>query len=341
MVLLLFDGFTAKLPPQKGYIIVRISQPQIDSLTAMWDNLEGLPQDVTDDALLAANAPFQGRPFLPGLPVPNAAMPWANVTLEENMRVAYSYLGLMTFLVTKRVDPANPASLEVNRPRSLREKFALGDTVELLDGSIKMSRRGHDGINSAWVQLTILRKEMFREFAYYATSDTDLGQDTMYTVVHLMRFGGMQHAQIAYKFLRTYPWASSLPALGSAVTVLRDSIRGAASIPVAEQPFIKAMEGDKTPLFPRKDMEPLVACAVLAEQEIHSTLSNFYRSDAFGAATEAFMNERAARALVRTTQIARQMGRAPPDVYQRGTPAGPSEAPEDEWQEEEEEGEPQ
>lgn len=234
-----------------------------------------------------------------GLPTPRTNLPWEESYNVMHGKVVASHYSIVLFIMAKRVEADNHAPITQARPEALKNKAHLSGVIAFLDGSLRLSDESHLAINSAWSESAALRATCITEFVTYSGMETETTQDLIYTSMHLMKFGGMNHAKITYAFLRAYPWAGEVPALKSAVGVYVDSVRAAQKYSDTLRPYLKLIYGDKLSIFPRNDLEVLIACAVEIEKVANPTLADFFVNDRFGAVVEAFMDELEKRGLLR------------------------------------------
>jgi hypothetical protein len=175
-----------------------------------------------------------------------------------------------------------------------------------LEGELRLSDESHLAINNAWAEMSQLRALVFTEYAHYNASETDMAQDIVYTTMHLLKFSNMAHAKITFDFLRAYPWAVEVPALRTSIGIYLDSIKVASSMDQNLFPYVKLIYGDKSNVFPRKELEPLVACATTVNQATQTSLADFYRSNAFNPIVEAFIIEKERRENIRDLTLRKQ-----------------------------------
>lgn len=240
-----------------------------------------------------------------GLPSIDAESGYKWVGAEATAKHIYAHYAMLVFLAGKTVTDLNRDAVTVNRPAALIGKFHLDEETMLLNGNLRISDVGHTLANVAWGEMTSFRAACFSEFIKYASVDVDLGQDIIYTNVHLMRYANMGHAKLSYKLIRANPWVLDFAPLASSIAVFMDSVRVSMTVAPSLQPYVKLMYGDKSGLFPRKEMEPLVACAAALEEEVSETVTNFVRSDKYAAIVDLFLEERRMRmAKKRTARVA-------------------------------------
>jgi len=230
-----------------------------------------------------------------GLPKAEAPAGYKWCGAEATMKHIYAHYSLIVFLAGKMVDDINRAAITEKRPAAIIGKCNLDEVTETLNGALRLSNTSHTYINAAWSEMTIFRAACFLEFINYASMEVNYAQDIIYTSVHLLRYTGLTHAKFSYKLIRGNPWVRDFPPLQSSVTVFEDSLRESMRVPAILQPFIKLIFADKSSLFPRKEMEPLVACAVALEQQMHESVQQFFRSDKYAAIVDMFLDERQRR----------------------------------------------
>lgn len=222
------------------------------------------------------------------------------VGVEAKIKQIYCHYATVLFLAGKKVsDARSRAQITTSRPLALISKYHLDDPTVILTGTLRLSDYAHEMLNLSWDELGAFKIACITRFADFGTDATNLPQDIIFTNLQLLKFSGMAHALINYKFLKAYPWAVEIPVLRSSIVTFIDSVAKSAKVEAKLQPFVKMMYGDKTDLFPRKEMEPLIACAVAAETDVHESLSGYYTTQKFGPVVEAFLEERQDRERIR------------------------------------------
>jgi hypothetical protein len=254
-------------------------------------------------AISLAKVDLESSPCMPGLPLPKKGLEWEEGFGEWEPKIYLSHYSIVLFLAGKRIEGEDHSSVAVKRPDALKRKGHMTGTIAFLDGKLRISDSAHLLVNNAWAEMSSLRSVCFTEFAKYEQMETDITQDLIYTTMHLLKFSGMAHAKITYGFLKAYPWVHEVPSLKTSLGVYVESIRAAAKYPAAIQPYVKLIYGDKAEIFPRKELEPLVACAVASESEVNDSLMGFYTSGEFGPIVDAFLNERNVRAVFRLKKL--------------------------------------
>jgi len=130
------------------------------------------------------------------------------------------------------------------------------------------------------------------------------------------------------EFIRSYPWIVEIPALRTPLSVYVESMGALSRTDPVQRPFIKVIYGDKSPIFPRKELEPLVACAVKVATNVSETIKGFYVSNAFTAIVEAFEDELERRERIRTGELLqkeRALGVTAEEDYEEEEEAGDEE----------------
>lgn len=287
-----------------AYTFVAITKASIAPLVAIMRQYMGMAQ-AEEDANTLSDTGLVGLSLHGGLPAIEAAEGYKWVGAEVTAKHIFAHYAMVVFLAGKIVTDLNRESVVTNRPIALIGKFHLAEETLLLNGALRISDVGHTMITMAWGEMTSFRAGCFMEFVKYASIDVDLSQDIIYTNVHLLRYSGMGHARLSYKLIRANPWVMDFAPLASSVTVFIDSVRASMRVAPHLQPFVKLMYGDKSGLFPRKEMEPLVACAAALEEEVSESITNFVRSDKYAAIVDLFLEERRMRmARKKTARVA-------------------------------------
>lgn len=284
----------------------QLTDPQVQQLNEAVEQFRTTLEAGDESRLEASKALFLSGAKLPGLPAPNAKLAWEYLHGEMVPKMIVSHFSIVLFLAGKRIDGDDHTAITESRPLALRKKCHIDESCSVLDGELRLSNPSHLVINNAWAEVSSLRAACFTEYARFNQMDTDFTQDLIYTSLHLLKFSGMQHAKITYDFLRAYPWAAEVPSLKTSIAIYVDSIFAASKYDAALQPYLKLIYSDKVPIFPRKELEPLVACAIEVAEEVNPTIKDFYRSADYTAIVEAFMEERARRTAIREGRILRE-----------------------------------
>lgn len=289
-----------------GFSFKEISADELGTIRAAFKIMDDAMEKEDKVEIDEAAKGLVGKRFLVGLPVCAPGRDWMSSHGECIPKVYACHYSLVLFLAGKRIDGDDHSAMTVRRPQALKKKAHLGDSVSFLDGSMRLSDASHVYINSAWSEMSLLRSICIQEFSRFSGTETDFIQDLIHTTMHLLRYSGMQHARITHGFLKAYPWVVEIPVLKTSLGIYVDSAMSAAKYPEHLQPYLKLMYGDKTDVFPRKELEPLIACAVAASSETNESLKDFYTSGEFGAIVEAFLTERERRENIREGEIRKQ-----------------------------------
>jgi len=244
-----------------------------------------------------------------GLPRPPSQGPWEEVYSQGHPKVIACHYAIVLFLMSKRVEADNHSPITEARPRALKGKAHITEVMPFLDGKLRLSDVSHLALNSAWSESAALRGACVLEFCRFAEIETDITQDLIYTSMHLMKFGAMAHAKITYAFLKAYPWAGEIPALMNAISIYKDSVLASSKHPEEIRPYLKLIYGDKLSIFPRNELDVLVACAVEVEKETNPTLADFYVNDQYGPIVESFKEEMEKRGEIRRRLIDSQLSK--------------------------------
>lgn len=254
---------------------------------------KGLVVDEKDNTL--PDEGLKGITLHSGLPKAGAEKGYKWCGAEASYKHVFAHYSLVVFLAGKQVTELNRSALTERRPAAIISKCNLDELTETLNGSLRLSDTSHTYINAAWSEMTIFRAACFMEFTNYASMEVNLAQDIIYTSVHLLRYTGLVHARFSYKLIKANPWVRDFAPLQSSVTVFEDSLKESMRVPSIMQPYVKLIFADKSSLFPRKEMEPLVACAVALEQQMNDSVQQFFRSDKYAAIVDLFLDERQRR----------------------------------------------
>lgn len=304
-VCLVTPAFSARLPVS-SFRKVEITAQQTARLTLLMGNLQEALDSEDRSQVTIAGTELLAMSEYPLLPKISDEVDLALGNGEWIGKVALCYYALVLFLAGKRLEGEDHSQLSDLRPRALRGKAHIEDPLDFLEGGLRMSDFSHLSINNAWSEMGQLRAIVFTEYAGYDSDDTDMAKDIIWTTMHLLRYSNMAHALITYNFLRAYPWAADVPSLKTSIAIYFASLKKSSEIDQKLFPFIKLIYGDKAGLFPRKEMEPLIACASSVQQETSSTLADFYRDATFNPVVDSFMTEKERRENIRNLGLVKR-----------------------------------
>lgn len=304
---LMFPGLRKKADVS-GFVFREVPMNEVNGIIQKIDSLIEALNSEDQTRISTAAAMLEGKAIYPGLPTIPSELDWMAGHGEWVTKVIACHYSLVLFLCGKRLEGDDHSAITKRRPDALRKKAHLGDTIAFLDGPLRLSDVSHLQINNAWAEVSSLRSVCIQEFALFSGMNTDFVQDIIHTSMHLLRYSGMQHAKITHDFLRANEWAVDLPSLRTPIGVYVDSVKAASRYPREIQPYIKLIYGDKADVFPRKELEPLIACALSVGRELNESLNDFYASGEFGPVVEAFLNERERRERIRQGEIVKREG---------------------------------
>jgi len=301
-VCVITPAFASRLPPI-NFRKIEVGAQALPNLVKQMGDLERALDAEDRDAVDLAGAAISDNKDFPLLPPVKAGINFGLGNGEWTGKVALCYYALVIFLAGKRIEGDDHSQITDARPKALRGKAHITEPLDFLEGDLRISDKAHLSLNNAWSELGQLRGVVFREYASYDSDESDTSKDIIWTSMHLLRYSNMAHALITFNFLRAFPWATEVPALMTSIAIYTSSLKEAEKIEPKMFPFIKLIYGDKSGLFPRKEMEPLIACAKDALESTNSTLSDFYTNAAFNPIVEAFREERARRENIRDLHL--------------------------------------
>lgn len=278
----------SKMLNAKMFQATQIPSPKLLEVNTIFSDAESaiLRDDVT--AVEGITARLASLDTFPLLPKMAEKLNLANANGEWTAKVIACHFSIMLFLAGKRVDGNDHSQVTIARPRAIKSKAHLDGTIELLEGTFRMSNRAHTRINDAWSEMGALRAIVFTEYAKFESAEVDEYQNLIWTTMHLLRFSGMSHAAIVFSFLQVCPWIHEIPTLRPALALYARSVVEAEKVDSKLFPYIKLIYGDKSTFFLRKDLEPLIACAVSVLTETNPTLAAYYTKPEFAPIVEAF-----------------------------------------------------
>lgn len=298
-------GLARTFPPAT-FVKTPISPVALTSIARSMEALDTSFDSGDRSQITAATLAVASLNDLPLLPKMHETIDYAETAGEWVNKAIICHYSVVLFLAGKQVKIEDRSQITVARPKALRNKAHLGDSISILDGGARLSDEAHIALNNAWSEMGQLKAIVFMEYAEYSSAEADGMQEIIWTSMHLLRFSGFAHAAISSSFLTAYPWAIDVPSLRASVGVFSNSVEEAKKLDPKLLPFMKLIYGDKASLFPRKEMEPLIACATAVLTETSSTLSDFYTNNAFNPIVNAFLDEKERRENIRnlTTQKA-------------------------------------
>jgi hypothetical protein len=288
------------------YAPIQLTETQVAELNEKMAALSSGLELEDEGAVLAAETAIKAGVLIPGLPSVDPEAPLAESYGEWAPRIIVSHYSIVLFLAGKRIEGDDHTAISVNRPLALRGKAHIIDQSAFMEGQLRLSDISHIQINNAWSESSSLRAACLSEFSLFSQSDTEFTQDLIYTTMHLLKYSNMTHAKITYDFLLGNTWAIEVPALRKSIGVFLDSVRASASYADHLLPYLKLIYGDKIDIFPRKDLEPLIACAVAVGAETNPTLLDFYVSGEHQSIVDAFLEEYEARKRIRSKELAKR-----------------------------------
>lgn len=289
--------------PGRAYPRIVLSDTQIKDMVKTLGDIKALYATKDKNIVVPGMKKACESISFDGLPVIAKDLPWEKLSGDWDVKILLGHFSIVLFLVGKRIEGSDHSPIAKARPEAVRKKAHLFTVRALLDGDLRMSDVSHNLINSAWAEMAVVRSVAITEFAAYSQSDTDFGQDIIYTTMHLLRWSGMQHARITMDFLHTYPWATEVPQLRTFIAKYLDHMKTAAKFDPVLQPYLKVIFQDKVDVFPRKELEPLVGCALDTQEAVSDTLKNFYRSSDYSSIVAAFREEAERRSSIRSKQL--------------------------------------
>ncbi|RKF63845.1 hypothetical protein GcM3_136017 [Golovinomyces cichoracearum] len=284
---IMIPGLVKKLP--RG--MVKMTKIPLVTINALRHSFSNYNEETQPDDYQIPSDAFNDFSVGGELPSPHPNIACDNITYCRNAKSLYAHFSLVVFLAGKLIDDANRTAITVARPKALIGKYKISG-VEILNGTARISDHGHQFIHQAYLEMRAFTGECFKEFSEYSTSATTLYHDIINVNVMLLRFAKMQHAAIINKFLEAYPWASEMVELKQSLAVYGNSIKALCALPPAWQPYVNLIYGFKPDLFPRKELGPLIACAVEVESETNETMRNYYHDERYADVVDKFKSLR-------------------------------------------------
>lgn len=278
----------SKMLNAKMFQATQIPSPKLLEVDTIFSDAESAILKDDAAAVESITARLAALDTFPVLPRMAEKLNLANANGEWTAKVIACHFSIMLFLAGKRVDGNDHSQVTIARPRAIKSKAHLDGTIELLEGTFRMSNRAHTRINDAWSEMGALRAIVFTEYAKFESAEVDEYQNLIWTTMHLLRFSGMSHAAIVFSFLQVCPWVYEIPTLRPALALYARSVVEAEKVDSKLFPYIKLIYGDKSTFFLRKDLEPLIACAVSVLTETNPTLAAYYTKPEFAPIVEAF-----------------------------------------------------
>jgi len=209
---------------------------------------------------------------------------------------AYGFLGLLVFLMGKRVTDKNRESIEKKRPENLIATWKMVDEAFILTGAGKLSRKAQDMIPHAWFQAPLLRDIVIREFIAFRGSRIR-PLEVAGTLFNLLEHSGMQGAVFCHRLIKALPWVKDMPLLRADVSVYQQSVLEYLELDAEYRPYVKLLLGSGTKIFHTKSMARLVACATLYVAQDEPSVA-LYNAPGGEAAKKAFVAEAKRQGLI-------------------------------------------
>lgn len=278
----------AKMVSSKMFQAIQVSSARILEIDQVFEEVEKAIEQDDATAVGVLTTKLASLEIFTALPRLPSGLNLANANGEWNAKVVACHFSIMLFLAGKRVDGNDHSQITTARPRAVKSKAHLAGTVDLLEGTFRLSNTAHTRINDAWSEMGALRAIVFTEYAKFESAEVDEYQNIIWTTMHLLRFSGMSHAAIVFSFLQVCPWVHEIPTLRPALAAYARSIVEAEKVDQKLFPYVKLIYGDKSTFFLRKDLEPLIACAVSVLTETNPTLAAYFTKAEFAPIVEAF-----------------------------------------------------
>lgn len=289
--------------PSRAYPREALSDQKVKDIVKVFDDIKALYSTKDRNVIVPGMKALCESVAISGCPPIAKDLAWETLSGDWDPKILLGHFSIVLFLAGKRIDGTDHSPITKARPEAVRSKAHLYTVRALLDGPLRLSDASHNLINSAWAEMAVARASAITEFATYSQSDTDFGQDIIYTTMHLLRWSGMQHARITMDFLHSYPWAVEVPQLRTFIAKYLDHMKTAAKFDPNVQPYLKVIFQDKVDIFPRKELEPLVGCALDTMESVSDTLKSFYRSSDYSSIVAAFREEAERRSNIRSKQL--------------------------------------
>jgi hypothetical protein len=91
----------------------------------------------------------------------------------------------------------------------------------------------------------------------------------------MLEYSGAQSIFYINQLLQALPWVSRLPILRASYNSYAQSVRNLHTQPSWYKPYYKLASGDSTRLFRRRDIDPLIAVAIVWARQTSPNLSRF------------------------------------------------------------------
>jgi hypothetical protein len=285
----------SKMLSSKMFQAMQLSSPKALLVTEVFEKVEKAIDSNDADLVTKLTTVLANLDIFEGMPKMKAGLSLTEANGEWNYKILMCHFSIVLFLAGKRVAGDDHSQITVARPKALKSKAHLDDTIDLLEGSFRLSNKAHTRINDAWSEMGALRAVVFTEYAKFESATADESQNLIWTTMHLLRFSGMSHAAIVFNFLQVCPWVYEIPTLRPAIAAYGRSVVEAAKVDPKMFPYMKLILGDKSTFFQRKELEPLIACAVSVLTETNPTLAGYFTKPEFAPIVEAFNLKREAK----------------------------------------------
>jgi len=308
---LMITNFISKLPAHQ-YEQIQIKKTDITQQLLLLERVRA--QAELDDTAPDSIPPngldgFVLHPDLPTAPThKNAQL----IGQDYSIRTSYAHLSMVVYLAGKQITAANRRQMVTARPTALTDAFKLPAQVTFLFGEWMLSDQSYEKINQAWKERTAFRQAAFKEMILYSKGDTDLGQQILYQNVKLLKWAYHSHVPMVMQLVKSYPWVREMPIMKDSMYEYDTSTEVYLAQKPILRPYLKLLGNDSCELFLRKNLEPLIACAVADQAQVHATINNYYTDSKYAGVVDQFITQ---RNKLETMRLAAVLGEAvPPEV---------------------------
>jgi len=199
----------------------------------------------------------------------------ADVVSSNDLTGLYSYAALLMFLAGKLITAQNRSAIVAKRPKALMDEFQVSRSEYILSGDGRIGDAAHVLIHSAWTASVDPRIAIVNHFAT-AMGAASTPYRVMSHMMKLMRMNGMNYVNLILRFLEAFEDdLINLPQLRSDIRAFKDSASRYETIDPILRPFYKFAYGNECTIFRRRDMDALVACAIVYAANTADTVSNY------------------------------------------------------------------
>lgn len=296
-ILIAYPSLATDKDVARAVSIQQITDEEMVGLNAAGALLKDIIREEEVSKTLGRRILRQAKKLFPQYDVALSENDLEDLADSQDIRAMYGHVSLVIFLAAKVITDQNRNSITSARPKALISKYRMpaneNGELTILNGTAKMSNEAHNGINRAWLEMSGFRIPALTQIIRGAVLGADISHDVVHTTVRLLAFSLMSHAVFCRDLITTYDWVQDYDPLRSSISIFVSSANALAKVDPVLRPYVKVIYQDRASFFPRRDMLPLVACAVAVKQEDGGSMMNYATDAQFSGVVAAFRAKRA------------------------------------------------